>query len=411
MPRTPPAPTFDAIPLTEHAQRRQRVLKDLKGAAAIIFAGEGAAPLLGKWRPDQHFVYLTGLDVEPGAAVFFDPTHEDPKRRIVLFLRPLNPELDRWDRYRDMIGRDLKAQTGFETILRTNALPGALTAAARRAKRVACLHPFAVYPAPAGPDLAAFKQLAERIPGLAIQDQTQLLPRMRAVKSKAELALMRRAIDATAAGYDAILRLIKPGLTEADLDQTLERTYRAHGASGVAYNSIVGSGLNATVLHYMDNSAPLEAGDLIVIDSAARFAGYAADVTRTYPVSGRFTPDQRDVYDTVLRAELAAIRAVRPGVTHSDVDAAARQVIDKAGYGDAFMHNVGHQLGLDVHDVTPDGPLVEGMVMTIEPGIYLPDRKLGIRIEDDVLITRTGGKSLTDRIPKTIKAIEAAMGR
>jgi Xaa-Pro aminopeptidase len=159
----------------------------------------------------------------------------------------------------------------------------------------------------------------------------------------------------------------------------------------------------------MDNREPLLAGDLIVIDSAARFAGYAADVTRTYPVSGRFTPDQKQIYETVLRAEQAAIKTLRPGVTHTEVDAAARDVIEKAGFGDAFIHNIGHQLGLEVHDITPDGPLVEGMVLTIEPGIYLPDRKLGVRIEDDLLITKTGSKSLTDQIPKTIKDIERAM--
>jgi Xaa-Pro aminopeptidase len=399
----------DSILLSEYRSRRQALAKSLDGAAAIVFAGEGAPPLLGKWRADQHFFYLTGLESEAGAAVLFDPTNENPKRRIVLLLRPLNPELERWDGYREPISQVLKDQTGFETILRANLIPGALTGAVRRAGRVACLHPFAVYPNPAGADLTAFKQIAERIPNLTIEDHTQLLPKMRSVKSRAELDLMQKAADATAAGYDAILKLIKPGLTEADLDHTLEQTYRAHGASGVAYNSIVGSGLNGTVLHYMDNAQPLLAGDLIVIDSAARFAGYAADVTRTLPVSGKFSADQKEVYDTVLRAELAAIKALRPGVTHTEVDAAAREVIEKAGFGDAFIHNVGHQLGLDVHDVTPDGPYTAGMVVTIEPGIYLPDRKLGVRIEDDIVVTKKGGISLTDRIPKTIKDVEAAM--
>jgi Xaa-Pro aminopeptidase len=405
-----PAATV-TIGLAEYQSRRQRVLDSLGGAAAIVFAGEGAPPLLGKWRADQHFVYLTGLEAEPGAAVLFDPTNENAKRRVVLFLRPLNPEMERWDGYRDPITRSLKEQTGFETILRSNTIPAMVTAAARRAKRVACLHPFAVYPSAVSPDLVVFKQIAERIPGVAIEDQTQLLPRMRSVKSAGELALMRRAIDATAAGYEAIFKLIRPGLSEADVEVALDQAYRVSGASGVAYNSIVGSGLNATVLHYMDNRQPLVEGDLMVIDSAARFGGYAADVTRTLPVSGKFTPEQREVYETVLRAELAAIAALRPGVTHTEVDAAAREVIERAGFGDAFIHNVGHQLGLDVHDVTPDGPLVEGMVLTIEPGIYLPDRKLGVRIEDDVLITKEGPVVLSERIPKAVKAVEAAMAR
>src|SRR5213078_1281790 len=141
-----------------------------------------------------------------------------------------------------------------------------------------------------------FREIGQRMAGLAIEDRTQLLPQMRSSKSKAELTLMRKAAEATAAGYEKLFQLVKPGLTETDLDQTLEEAYRAHGASGVAYNSIVGSGLNSTVLHYMENSQPLKAGDLIVIDSAARFGGYAADVTRTLPVSGKFSADQREVY-------------------------------------------------------------------------------------------------------------------
>jgi Xaa-Pro aminopeptidase len=407
---TPPV-TGDAIPVSEYQSRRLRVLESLGKSAAIVFAGEGAPPLLGKWRPDQHFVYLTGIDAEAGAAVLFDPTNENPKRRVVLFLRPLNPEMERWDGYRDPIGEALKKRTGFETVMRANAIPAAITAAARRCKRLSCLHPFAVYPAAAGADLAAFKQVVDRIPGTVIEDGTQLLPQMRAVKSPAELRLIQKAVEATVRGYEVILKMIRPDLSEADLDHALESAYRSAGASGVAYNSIVGSGLNGTVLHYMDNRQPLAAGDLIVIDSAARFAGYAADVTRTLPVSGKFTADQRDVYETVLRAELAGIAAARPGATVTDVDNAARDVIEKAGYGDAFIHSIGHQLGLDVHDVTPDGPLVEGMVMTIEPGIYLPDRRLGVRIEDDILITKDGSRSLTDMIPKTVRDVEAAMGR
>jgi Xaa-Pro aminopeptidase len=152
-----------------------------------------------------------------------------------------------------------------------------------------------------------------------------------------------------------------------------------------------------------------EDGDLLLIDAAARVGGYTADVTRTFPVSGRFTKEQRGVYEIVLAAMEAAIRAVKPGVQMAAVDAAARKVIEKAGYGDAFMHGIGHQLGIEVHDSTPDGPLKAGMVVTIEPGIYLPDRKLGVRIEDDILVTGTGSKNLTAGIPKAPDEVEAMM--
>jgi len=398
-----------AIRLAEYQNRREAVLEALKGAVGVVFAGEGSAPLVGKWRPDFSFLYLTGLDHEAGAAVLFDPTAEDAKRRIALFLRPMNPELERWDGYREQIGQALKDRTGFKTVMRATSLPAVLTTAARRAKRLACLHPFGVYPAAASADLEVFRKLSERVPGVKIEDRTNLLPQMRAVKSPAELALMKKAAAATAAGYAAAMRMIRPGVSEADIANTLEQTYRAHGSTGVPYNHVVGSGLHGTVLHYMDNSGIVQDGDLIVIDSAAEVAGYAADVTRTFPVNGRFTKEQREAYEVVLRAHSAAIKAARPGVKMCEVDAAGRDVIEKAGYGDLFIHGIGHQLGLQVHDVTPDGALKAGMVITIEPGVYFPEKKMGIRIEDDVLVTGKGREILTADIPRTIEDVEAAM--
>jgi Xaa-Pro aminopeptidase len=399
----------EGIPLKEFGARREKVLKSLKGSAAIVFAGEGGAPLIGRWRPNQHFFYLTGIENEPGAAVFFDPTSEDERRRIILFLRPLNIEVERWDGYRQEIGPELKSRTGFATVMRAGAIAGALTGAGRRGKKFACLHPFATYPAAVSPDLAAFQQVQQRVPGVSIDDQTNLLPQLRSIKSASELQLMKRAAAATAAGFNSILRQIKPGMSERVIADALEFEYRSHGAETLAYNSIVGSGLNGTVLHYMENNQPMVDGDLIVIDSGAAFKGYAADITRTFPANGKFTSEQRDIYEVVLRAQMAGIKAVKTGNKMSDVDTAAREVIEKAGLGHAFIHNIGHQLGLEVHDVTPDGALKPGMVVTIEPGVYLPDRKLGVRIEDDILVTGSGNQNLTAAVPKTVKDVEAAM--
>jgi Xaa-Pro aminopeptidase len=399
----------DSISLPEYKRRRAAVLKALKGAAGVVLAGEGGPPLLGRWRPDSNFFYLTGLQNESGAAVLFNPKAETAKGRCVLFLRPLNPERERWDGYRDQINAALKERTGFQTIVRSQSLPAALTDAARRGKRLACLHAFSVYPAEVSPDMAAFRKVTERVPSITIEDRTNLLPSLRAVKSPAELRLIRRAIAITAAGYAAALKTIRPGASEDSVVQALERTYRQQGARELAFNTIAGSGLGSTVLHYMDNCAVLQKGDLLVVDSGAAYGGYAADVTRTFPIGGRFSTEQREVYDVVLRAQLAAIKTARPGVTMAAVDEAARAVIEKAGYGDAFIHGIGHQLGIVVHDATPDGPLKAGMVVTIEPGVYLPDRKIGVRIEDDVLITRRGREVLTAAIPKTVKEIEAAL--
>lgn len=412
---TTPLIREDSISIREFAQRRDSVLKLLRGgknsppAVGLVFAGEGGSHG-GKWRPDLNFFWLTGLATEPGAAVLFDPSHPNPKRRIALFLRPLNPEVDRWDGYRDEISSHLRNVTGFGFVGRTTHLPMFLAAAARRVKRLACLHSLAAHTADVSPDLTVFRKVTERVPGTAIDDRSMLIPSMRAIKSAAEIDLMKRAAEATAAGYAAALRTIAPGVSETTVQRTLESAFIEDGADGTAYGSIVGGGINATVLHYERNSQMLEAGDLLLIDAGAQVAGYACDVTRTYPVSGKFTSEQREVYDIVLKAELAAIKAARPGKCLHEVDEAARQVIDAAGYGDHFPHGTSHHLGLHVHDADPDAPLQPGMVITIEPGIYIPERKLGIRIEDDVLISREGPpKVLTAAIAKDAADIERAM--
>jgi Xaa-Pro aminopeptidase len=392
----------------EYRARRERVLKELEklGAAAIVLAGEGSA----EFKAHNHFVYLTGITTESGAAILFDPTAENPKRRISLILRPANPEADRWDRLREEIGTALKTRYGFDSIFRSGVTARFLTEAGRRAKKLACVMPLSTYPAAVSGDLALYKQVAERVPGVSIVDQSQMLIRMRAIKSESELASIHKAVAATTEGYAKVLRAIKPGATEKEVCRVLERAFEDAGGHGTAYGSIVGTGLNATVLHYVDLTSTLQSGELLLIDAAAACDGYSSDVTRTFPVSGKFTADQREIYELVLKSLHAAIKVARPGVRWWEVDAASRDVIESAGLGDAYMHSVGHPLGLEVHDVVPDSPLEPGMVITIEPGIYLPHRNMGVRIEDDLLITRSGSKNLTERIPKTVKDIEASMG-
>ncbi len=396
---------------SEFRSRRERVLKALKGSVGVVLAGDGAPPLTGFWQPHSHFAYLTGIREEAGAAILFDPGHEDPKKQCILFLKPLNPELEAWDGYREEISQSLKDNTGFDTVMRLSHLPRMLTTAARQRKRVACLHPFSVYDAPPSPDLALFRKLGERIPGLSIADQSDLLSSLRSIKSKAEVSLVSSALDATAAGYAAITAMLRPGVTERAVQRAAEDAFMDAGGDGPAYNSIVGTGPNATVLHYMANTAACKAGELIVIDAGAARGGYASDITRTYPVSGTFTHEQRRLYELVFEAQAAAIAAVKPGRYMHEVDAAARRVFERADIADRFIHGIGHQLGLEVHDANPDGPLRAGMVITIEPGLYFPDTGTGIRIEDDILVTPTGGKNLSSMIPKGAKEVEKLLQR
>jgi len=392
----------------EFHQRRQLCLTKLDGAVGLVLAGDGAPPLSGHWKPDAHFAYLTGITDEPGAAVLFDPKNPDPSRRCILFLKPRNPETEAWDGYRDPLTAALRARTGFDAVLRTTLLPRFVSAAARQRKRLACLHPLAVYEAPVSPDYAIFKKVAERTPGLAIEDQTDLIPRLRSLKSPAEVDLLKQAVRATAAGYARVRAEIRPGVAERHIQRTLENAWAEAGGTGIGYNPIVGSGLRSTVLHYNANSGSLAEGDMLLIDAACSVHGYCADVTRTFPVSGRFTPRQREIYALVLRALRAATAAVRAGVFVHEVDEAARAVFREAGLEDFYIHGIGHQLGLEVHDATPDGPLQAGMVITVEPGLYLPEERIGVRLEDDILVTNTGSENLTASIAIELADIEAA---
>ncbi len=392
-----------AIALSEFAARREKLLAQLKregNAIGLVLAGDADASLSQSWRPNANFEYLTGVTDEPGAMLMLDPGNPVKTKCAQLFLRPLNPEIEQWDGFRAPVSQALKSNYGIATIMRTTAFARALLECGKRSKRFACLHSLAAHTAPVSPDLAIFKESAARIPGAAICDLTHVLPAMRSVKSATEIALMQRAADITAAGFAAAVRAARPGQSEFDVQEAVEHAYKSSGARETAYRTIAGTGFNATVLHYHANKNPIAAGELLVLDSGASFGGYACDVTRTFPVSGVFSPRQKLVYDTVLKAQLAAIKACRVGATMSAVDGAARKVIAAAGFADAFIHGIGHHLGLEVHDADPASPLQAGMVITIEPGIYLPQESLGVRIEDDILITRGAPRVLTAAIPK-----------
>jgi Xaa-Pro aminopeptidase len=267
---------------------------------------------------------------------------------------------------------------------------------------------------------------------------------MRLVKDDDEVTALRRVCHTTAAAHLAAMRACLPGLWERDLEAVLEYTFRRHGAVGPANPSIVGSGANATVLHYDRNDARLRDGDLVLVDAGAQQDHYAGDISRTYPVNGRFTSRQRQVYEVVLEAELAAITAVAPGTTLGAIhEVASRRLVeglvtldvlrgdpaallDQDALAQYYPHQTSHWLGLDVHDAGPldaqtaDIPLAPGMVFTIEPGLYfptdLPDLPaglagLGVRIEDDILVTATGCDVLTAGLPKTVAELERTVGR
>ncbi|MGA1488116.1 MAG: aminopeptidase P N-terminal domain-containing protein [Planctomycetota bacterium] len=405
---TPPT-----IEVKEYAERRLRLLESLGNSVGIVVAGSGSGSLHESFRPHAHFEYLTGIVDEPGAILLLDPGAPSPARRALLFLKPRDPEVERWDGHRPGIDSALRQRLGIQSVFRTPAFPRFLQGAARRQRSIACLHPLAAHDQPVSPDLEIAQKVAARVPGLEIVDRSDAVAQLRAVKSPAEIACLAHAVEITAHGFAAALGMIRPGIREFDIEEALHHGYRTHGARGPGYGTIVGSGLQGTVLHYRANSAEVLDGELIVIDSGARFGegegGYGADITRTFPANGRFTERQREIYSIVLRAQEAAIAASVPGATFDQIDGAARTIIQEAGFGDAYIHGIGHHLGLETHDATPPGPVEENAVITIEPGIYLPDERLGVRIEDDVRVAPGGGEILGPPIPKGIDEIEAMM--
>jgi Xaa-Pro aminopeptidase len=255
-------------------------------------------------------------------------------------------------------------------------------------------------------------------PGFEAADGRPLIGGLRLVKDEEELRRLGRAVDITMEAHREVWRVAAPGMAEYQLEAALEYVFRVQGAERVGFPSIVGSGPNSTVLHYDRNRRTLQEGDLVVVDIGAEFGYLTADITRTFPAGGTFTPRQKALYDLVLGARDAAVAAVRPGISISELGRVVRSYLQEhsgdlcgpESCGRYFVHGLSHWLGMDVHDVGPGSALLApGMVLTIEPGLYIPDEALGIRIEDDVLVTETGCEVLTDALPRTTEAIEAAM--
>jgi Xaa-Pro aminopeptidase len=270
---------------------------------------------------------------------------------------------------------------------------------------------------------------------------------MRLHKTPEEVEYMQKAGDIAAEAHVLAMEACRPGMNESQIEALIEHHFRMAGANGVAYNSIIGGGENATILHYVENNAPLKDGDLLLIDAGCEYKGYASDITRTFPVNGRFTKPQREVYDVVLEVQLECIEATKKGNTVKQrqdlsielltegmkklglLKGKTKELIKKKEFMKYYMHGVGHYLGLDVHDAgryfteqqaKNSRPFAPGMVLTVEPGLYIPPddkdapakyRGIGVRIEDDVLVTEEGNVNLTSKVPKDADVIEEIMAK
>ncbi len=431
------------IELSTYQQRRHRLAEQMQAGVAVI----PTAPERSRnrdsqypYRFDSYFHYLTGF-AEPDAVLVL-VAGETPGS--ILFCREKNAEREVWDgfRYGPEAARDAFGFDEAHPIARLDEMMPRLLA--DQPSLFFHLGADSAWDARAVGWLNAVRAEVRNgiVAPAAIRDVRVLLDEMRLIKDVAEIATMRRAAEISAMAHRRAMRHARPGRHEYEIEAELLHEFRRQGAQAPAYSSIVAGGGNACVLHYVSNGGMLRDGDLLLIDAGCELDGYAADITRTFPVNGRYSAAQKDVYEVVLAAQAAAIGAVAPGASWEDPHRAALKVLvqgmidlglctgsvdgvlESGDYKRFYMHKTGHWLGMDVHDVGDYKrggewrKLEAGMVLTVEPGCYIrpagdvPEQfwNIGIRIEDDVAVTGQGCEVLTAAAPKTVRDVEAAMG-
>ena len=398
-----------------------------------------------RFRQDSDFWYLTGFP-EPDAIAIIDPAS---KTQYTLYVRPRDLEMETWFGRREGVEgavKNYKADRAFSIDRFDADLAKILDGHEKLYYR------FAVDKALDLKILSYLqtqrvRRLKTAYPPHTIVDPTIILGEMRLHKTSDEVEMMQRAADIAAEAHVLAMKKVKPGMNEFQVESLMESYMRHKGANGVAYNSIIGGGDNATILHYVENNMPLKDGDLILIDAGAEYRGYASDITRTFPVNGKYTKAQREVYDVVLDVQEQCIEYTKTGNTVKGrqefsielltegmkklglLKGSTKDLIKKKSYMKYYMHGVGHYLGLDVHDAgryftdqtaRTSKPFAPGMVLTVEPGLYIPPddksapakyRGIGIRIEDDVLVTKEGNRNLTSKVPKDPEEIEGLMAK
>lgn len=444
-PAGPPLRPVADVPASEYDRRRRRIMQRMGSDSVAVVPA--AAPRLRNgdtehpFRQDSDFYYLTGF-TEPSAVLVLVPGRGHGE--TLLFCAERDPARARWDGAHlgpEAAPEALGLDDAFPLTDLDDILPGLIEGRRR-------LY-YTMGPQPAFDErmlgwLRSIRAGIERggHPPGELVNLAQILHDMRLVKSRAELRLMRRAAEITCAAHERAMRFCRPGQYEWQLAAELQHEFMRSGAPHPAYDHIVAAGENACVMHYVDRTARIAPGELVLIDAGCEYASYASDVTRTFPASGRFSPEQREVYEIVLAAQQAAIEEIRAGadfdaphravcgvltqglVDLGVLDGAVPELIERGAHRPFTMHRSSHWLGLDVHDVGDYRiddvwrMLEPGMVMTIEPGLYFPGDQqgvpprlagIGVRIEDDVLVGRDGPEVLTEAAPRTVAGIETLM--
>ena len=382
------------------------------------------------FRQNNDLFWLSGVDQEESVLVIF-PDHTDESQREILFLKETNEHIAIWEGAKLTKEGALKT-AGIKTVYWLNELEGKIAELIGKCNGIYLnknIHSRSASAVETRDDRFR-KMIADKFSETTIHEVAPVMHELRAVKSNFEIKLMQNACDITEKGLRRILPFIKPGVTEYEIEAELMHEFLKNRSNGFAYQPIIGSGVDSCVLHYIDNNKACKDGDILLMDFGAEYANYASDLTRTIPVNGKFTNRQKAVYNSVLLVMKEATNMLRPGTIFKEYNAEIGRIMEleliKLGLLDKhdvqkqdaksplfkqyFMHGTSHYLGLDVHDVGDfDWPMKEGMVFTCEPGIYILDEELGIRLENDILVTANGPDDLMKNIPIEAEEIEHLM--
>jgi len=418
-------------PNSAYAERRAKLASNIDGPIVLLgYTGKEEEAQTYIFAQEENFYYLTGHNEEEAALVLLPPNGSKAKKddlegpREILFLLPKDPRKEKWNGVRMSPGDPgIEARTGFAEI---KPMPELRATVERLAKVYANFYTILPYQRELGGyphEKGTVEWLKQAAPQVNIKDIRANITDLRMVKSPTEIVLIREAVKLSDEAQMKAMKMLRPGLWEYQVAAKMVETHAMGGSEAEAYAPIVGAGPNSTALHYDKLARKIEDGDIVVLDVGAQFSGYASDITRTLPANGKFTPRQREIYEIVLGAQNAAMDAIKPGMDmchkgDKSVYKIAYDYINSRGkdkegksLGQYFIHGLGHNVGLNVHDPPFDlcKPMVPGMVVTVEPGIYIPEENLGVRIEDDVLVTETGHEVLSGNLPRSVGEIEKIM--
>jgi Xaa-Pro aminopeptidase len=419
----------DGEPNSVYAERRARLAAQVEGPIVLWgLTGREESSQSYIFEQEENFYYLTGHN-EEGAGLVILPNAKSSSNdasnfpREIFYLPAKNPMKEKWNGVR-MSPTDpgIEARTGFSTVKPFAEMRAAIENLAKTYTSFYTILPYEKELGGYPHEKAVVEWLELAAPQIKLKDVRAQIGAMRQIKSPGEIAFLQRAIDLSLDAHLEAMRMMRPGLYEYQVAAKMVEVHAMGGSEAEGYAPIVGAGPNSTVLHYDKLSRKIEDGDIVVLDVGAQYSGYSADITRTLPANGKFTPRQLEIYNIVLGAQNAALAALKPGMDlcrmdDKSVNKISRDYINSHGkdrhgksLGQYYIHGLGHNIGLNVHDPGEYcKPLQPGMVVTMEPGIYISEENLGVRIEDDVLITETGYKLLSERLPRDPAEIEKIM--